>query len=167
MFQPLQVANFFIKSSLRTGEEVTPMKLIKLTYIAHGWHLGMYNTELIDEAVCAWKYGPVIESIYHNFKGYGNCQITEFYRNEYGQIQIANGQIEPFLQKVWDEYKDYSGVELSAMTHQKGTPWDIVWNQRGGKNLPNVIIPNNIIAEHYKQKINSMNGKPSTQFSTN
>ena len=29
--------------------------------------------------------------------------------------------------KVWDRYKRYSGVELSAMTHEEGSPW---WKAR-------------------------------------
>ena len=77
MFTPIQIANYFIKSSFRTGDELTPMKLIKLTYIAHGWHLGLYDSELIDEPVYAWKYGPVVQSIYQDFKWYGDNQIAE------------------------------------------------------------------------------------------
>ena len=49
-------------------------------------------------------------------------------------------------------YGDYSGIALSTMTHMAGTPWDIVWNRRDGKDRMNVVIPNNIIREFYRQK---------------
>jgi uncharacterized phage-associated protein len=133
------------------------MKLIKLTYIAHGWHLGILNSELIDEPVFAWKYGPVVQSIYQDFKGYGDNQISELYL-ENGCYPMASEEIQPFLNKIWDEYKGFSGVELSAMTHRAGTPWDIIWNQRGGKNTKNAIIPNDLIKEHYRSKIALANG---------
>ena len=72
----LEIANYFIEKSLDSGVDLTPMKLNKLVYIAHGWYLGLSDRPLIGEAAQAWKYGPVIPSIYHRFKAYGGAQIT-------------------------------------------------------------------------------------------
>jgi len=44
------------------------MKLQKLVYYAHGWHLALNNEPLIDEQVECWQYGPVISSLFHEFK---------------------------------------------------------------------------------------------------
>ncbi|QLH42366.1 MAG: DUF4065 domain-containing protein [Coxiellaceae bacterium] len=52
------------------------MKLAKLIYVAHGWSLALNDVPLIDEAVQAWKFGPVIESVYHEFKHFGNDVIN-------------------------------------------------------------------------------------------
>lgn len=147
-----QIANFFIRSSQNTGNELTPMKLIKLCYIAHGWNLALYNEALLDEAIQAWQYGPVIQSVYRDFKHYGNSQITELIRvgDEY---PLPHQDALPLLRKIWDVYKKYTGVQLSAMTHQRGTPWDITWNEKNGKQLRSAIIPNNLIKEHYLLKI--------------
>jgi len=76
MENSLAVANYFITKANDEGTELTPMKLIKLVYIAHGWHLGLKNESLIDEGVQAWKYGPVIKSVYDEFKGYKNGQVN-------------------------------------------------------------------------------------------
>ncbi len=57
------------------------------------------------------------------------------------------------LDKIWDVYCDYSGPQLSTLTHQKDTPWDIVWNKLGGKNKKGTLIPNGLIEDHYKQKL--------------
>ena len=70
-YDPIAVANFFIQKSIETGLEVTPMKLLKLVYIAHGWSLGLFGEPLIDEAVVAWTYGPVIPDLYKVLKDYG------------------------------------------------------------------------------------------------
>lgn len=148
-----QIANFFINKSLNSGRELTPMKLIKLTYIAHGWNLGIYDAPLLDEAIQAWKYGPVIESIYDEFKRYGSSQIVEYVRDEFGQYPAPDTQTHPLLEMVWETYGKFNGVELSAMTHQPNTPWDIVWNQHGGSRQNSALIPNDLIKEHYKQKI--------------
>lgn len=145
-----------------TGVEITPMKLLKLVYIAHGWHLGIKETPLINEAVQAWKYGPVVESVYHEFKEYGNQpikkQATVLTVLE-DDVQIITPSVDDvdsklFLDSVWNTYSKYSGLQLSTLTHQSDSPWDIVWNKQGGKNKNGSIIPNDLIQAHYKDKMN-------------
>lgn len=156
MENAIAVANFFIKKSLATGIPVTPMKVVKLVYIAHGWYLGLTGEPLIAEGVQAWKYGPVVPSIYYYFRDYGGNQINQpaHTGRPYGQVvyySLANSDLEPFLNKIWEVYGKFSGVDLSAMTHQKGTPWDEAWNALGGKEKMELVIPNNLIKDHYQQ----------------
>jgi len=154
MEKTLAIANFFIKCSFSTGDELTPMKLIKLCYIAHGWNLAIFNNPLLSEPVFAWKFGPVVANVYHAFKGYGNSRITSYANTNQGIEMPSDPNTEALLQKVWDVYKRFDGVQLSTMTHQKGTPWDIVWNEMGGKDRLDVIIPDDIIEDHYKKLLN-------------
>jgi uncharacterized phage-associated protein len=156
MYTSTQIANYFIKASQDTGQELTPMKLIKLSYIAHGWYLGLYDKALLNETIYAWKYGPVIYSTYKEFKKFGNCQINELVNTGNG-YPYPSSDVLPFLKMIWDVYGKFSGVELSSMTHQRGTPWDITWNVNGGKNQIDARIPNDLIKQHYKDKISSVN----------
>lgn len=154
MYNSFQIANYFIKSAQDTGEEVTPMKLIKLTYIAHGWYLGFNDKPLLTETVYAWKYGPVIDTLYNEFKAYGNCPINQLYYDHCNQLYpLPDASINSFLDAIWKGYGSFDGIKLSAMTHQKGTPWDRIWNDEGAKNKRHVPIPNNYIKEYYKKKI--------------
>lgn len=159
MYNTLAIANFFIRNSFATGHDLTPMKLIKLCYISHGWHLGIYGEPLLDEPVFAWKYGPVVNNVYQAFKHYGNARISEYANTQRGIVMPEENKTEAFLQKIWDVYKGFSGTQLSTMTHQKDTPWDIIWNQQGGKDRKDVIIPDDIIEQHYKQKLNAQPAK--------
>lgn len=158
MYNSRQLANYFIKKSHATGVELTPMKLIKLCYIAHGWHLGLFGNELLDEAIYAWKYGPVIRTLYRDFRQYGNSQISELYR-ENGTYPFPDKEVEDFLDTIWASYGKYDGVHLSALTHQENTPWDIVWNKEKGRDRKDAIIGNDLIAKHYKEKIAVVNAK--------
>ncbi len=141
------IANFFIsKSKEPDGGEITPMKLLKLVYIAHGWHLGLYDEPLISEAVEAWKLGPVVRSVYRAFRDYGSGEVTEPCGS-----RTPDPALYDFLNRIWDVYKNYSGLALSALTHQKDTPWEIVTREYKGKNLPlGLIIPTPIIRSYYK-----------------
>lgn len=155
MENSLAIANYFVGKSLETGIEMTPMKLVKLTYISHGWHLGLKKQPLINEATEAWRYGPVVPSVYNKFKVYGSAQIKALETNISSKvIEIEDKTLSVFLDEVWNVYKGYNGLQLSTLTHQPNTPWDIVYNQRGGKDSDtNMIIPNELIQKHYEQKI--------------
>src|SRR5882724_82988 len=75
----LSIANYFIKKARESGAEMTPMKLIKLVYISYGWYLAFANKPLINEKVQAWKYGPVVPSVYQEFKKFYKGQIDLMY----------------------------------------------------------------------------------------
>lgn len=157
MERPVAIANFFIKKAMDEGVEMSLMKLIKLVYIAHGWYLGINGDSLLPESVQAWTYGPVVPSIYHEFKKYGDNKINalEFDIETGTYPMVQNEELKSFLNKIWQVYGKMNGLELSSLTHQRGTPWDIVWNVNKGKNQKSAFIPNNIIMEHYKQKANA------------
>ena len=162
MENAVAVANYFVRKSLDSGIPVTPMKLVKLVYVAHGWYLGLTGEPLIAEGVQAWKYGPVVPSVYASFKDYGGSPITEPVGalNANGQMvyySITSPELASFLDKIWDEYKDYSAVELSALTHQEETPWFETWHNKGGKDTRAVLIANDAIQSHYKQVLASDN----------
>jgi uncharacterized phage-associated protein len=156
MENALAIANFFIKKSFDTGEPVTNMKLVKLVYIAHGWYLGLSGQPLLSEPVEAWKYGPVVPSVYYSFKDFGGEAIrqmaTGISANDSAPIPLPNPELVPFLEKIWEVYGQFSGIALSAMTHQDLTPWKMVWDTQG-KHSNNVIIPNDLIKEYYQKLV--------------
>jgi len=71
------IANWFLDRSKSDGKPVDPMKLQKLIYFAHGWHLGLIRHPLVDELFEAWEYGPVVPSIYHEFKMFGSRALSQ------------------------------------------------------------------------------------------
>jgi uncharacterized phage-associated protein len=75
-FPSVAVANEFLTIARSKGTPLTPMKLQKLVYFAHGWFLALNPGQpLISERVEAWKYGPVIRALYSQFRDYGDASI--------------------------------------------------------------------------------------------
>lgn len=151
------IANRFLDIAKDNGEPVTPMKLIKLVYIAHGWQLGITGQPLFEDTVEAWQYGPVVPSVYHAFKKFGNKQITskatELDIEDWCEIEIREDMAsseEDLLQRIWDVYGKFNGIQLSNMTHKSGTPWDQVWNEQGGCECESTPIPGHLIKRYYK-----------------
>jgi uncharacterized phage-associated protein len=66
------------------------MKLIKTVFIAHGFYLASKDKPLVNEFVQAWKYGPVIDSVYHEFKGLGHKPIKFLAASEIGEGADGN-----------------------------------------------------------------------------
>lgn len=146
-YNPVTVANYFIQEKGKLGK-LTPMKLIKLTYLAYSWYLALNNGNqtLINEKPQAWDYGPVFPSLYDSLKRFGRTEIDSIlpYENE----EVIESVDAEFLNKIWSLYGKYNGVQLSAMTHSEGTPWRKVY-KRGC----NSIIPDDDILAHYQPKL--------------
>jgi len=154
---PFQVARFFIESGARDGQAVTPMKLMKLVYIAHCWSLALLDKPLISEPIRAWKYGPVIESLYHGFKRFGNSPIPLAEAESLPELDCDENTL-MLLEKVWEKYGGLSGIHLSSLTHLPGSPWYKVWEEDGGKNMRYAIIPDDKIKGFYTEKIAAPSG---------
>ncbi|MCL9804966.1 DUF4065 domain-containing protein [Flavobacterium amniphilum] len=148
IYTPRQIADFFLYVG-KDDQSMTPMKIIKLVYIAHGWSLGLYNKPLITESPQAWKYGPVIPSLYDEFRQYGNQKIDI----PVPENPIQDEKTNKLLEKIWNTYGKYTAIQLSAMTHEPETPWSITWEKakKQYKTL-NLTIPDNLIQEHYTAK---------------
>ncbi len=150
----IAVANYFVGKAHEEGVGITPMKLLKLVYIAHGWALGLYDKPLIGEQVQAWQYGPVIESVYRNFKQYGRHPILRQQKDNPLSSTIPtveDADTKDFLDSVWNAYKQFGGLQLSDLTHRAGTPWDVTWNENNGSSIKGAVIPETLIQEHYKE----------------
>lgn len=148
-YNPVDVAWKIIEIASRKGIQLTHMQLQKLTYIAHGLSLAGYNTPLLNQPVAAWKFGPVIPSLYHEFKCYRSDYITP----RPFSINMPQHDVN-LLNLVVDTYGTLSGVRLSELTHMPGTPWDVVWNYNGGCNMENAVISDNTIQTYYRNMLN-------------
>ena len=153
MYSAKAIANYFLDKADGERTTLTPMKIIKLVYIAHGWHLALTDKPLIKENVEAWIYGPVIPELYHEFKKYGNTPIQEYAMEIMAPVVTSSPpdlpfSIEQFLDRVWEVYKRFTAIELSQMTHQENTPWDRTIKTSSDKTDPR--IPDDLIRDYYK-----------------
>jgi len=140
----LSAAQYILNRARMTGDpSLTPMQLLKLVYIAHGYMLGVYGRPLLNEAVEAWQYGPVVPSLYHQIKTYRSSPVAAVPGiTEQVQFDQQEQQVLDFVTQV---YGRHNGIVLSAATHQPGTPWQQTWS-RFGKNAP---ISNDLIEAFY------------------
>lgn len=149
MQSSLTIANYFVNRASESKVPLRPMKLLKLVYLAHGWHLGFTEKPLIREDVQAWQWGPVIPELYHEIKGFRDSAIPA---DVIFAPRLTEEDALPILTAVWDSYSKYTGAQLSTITHEPGSPWYKVWHEMGGKDRKGAMIPNSLIMEYYKEK---------------
>ena len=141
------IANEFIRLN-----EPFPMSsqmwLQKLVYISQGWNLAINREPLIEEEVQAWDGGPVFRSIWENIRDYGVDRKTYLLINPKTKrpfITETSEKEESVISHVWNKYHEYSGRDLSVMTHKPGTPWTKIYLGKGR----NETIPKSLIRSHY------------------
>lgn len=150
MISPTRAANVILEAAQAEGRLLTPLQVMKLVYISHGWHLAFADAPLITENIQAWQYGPVIPSLYHDMKHFRSSPIqpprlsvTMFDTREPSPEQVQH------LRNTFKTYGKFSGAALSNLTHKPGSPWSRVWRP-GATHL---VIPNDLIKAHYLEAL--------------
>ena len=132
------------------------MALLKIIYFAHGWHLAKFGTPLIRNGFEAWQEGPVIRAVYNCFRCSGpkiiNNRATQFNPN-FGRYEIVSYAIDgdqaELLRNVFSAYGNLNSFRLSDLTHEPGSPWDLVWNAPPQNITLGMRITNEAIRDHF------------------
>jgi uncharacterized phage-associated protein len=142
---PRAIANEFLK--LVGDRPVNQMWLQKLVYMAHGWNLAINHEPLVDGRIEAWDGGPVFRTIWNHMRDFGrNAKDGLFGKGDKDPFHAGITDRErSVIEHVWKRYGGYSGLELSEMTHQEGTPWSNAYFGKGR----NAALDNEDIKQHF------------------
>lgn len=120
------------------ADYISNLKLQKLLYYAQGLYLGTYGTPLFQDDLVAWKHGPVVESVYDEYKSNHANGITTYeppcenFTNEEDEV----------LAFTLDNFGQYTAWKLRDMTHQE-KPWM--------ETPRNAVISNELIKTYFKE----------------
>jgi len=147
------VANHILWRANKDAADISPMKLQKMMYFLHGWYMAITGQKLIDEGFARWTYGPVVPSVYRELKHYGAMPIDDYIK----QYDSTSGQVVPYfvdtnklpqfesiLEQVWHQYGGLTGIQLSSLTHEYGSPWYLT--------EPNDEIPDYLIRDDFVRR---------------
>ena len=153
-YKATEVANKFLEVATGKGARVSPMKLQKLIYFAQGWALAIVGRPLVEDAIQAWQYGPVVPDVYHAFKRFGSGTIGEPAKEfdldsfEFVTPSVPSDDVEAIklIKRIWEVYGDYSAMKLSQMTHAKDSPWDKTYDAGSGR----AVIDEDVMREYFR-----------------
>lgn len=163
MYDVMDVANYIVNRSIDIGKPVSNLKLQKLLYYSQVAKLiESGGDKLFDDEISAWRYGPVVEQVYHRFKVNVNSPIEErcTSRNifnfddssEYNLDKIICEEDRNRLNKVIDSYKNYKPLDMVRKTHDED-PWIEAHDQKHKK-----YIDTNTIVDFYSDNDNLIYG---------
>lgn len=124
----IDVADWFvsranIEREENFGEGISNMKLQKILYFAQAAHLSLEGSALFSEEIYAWQYGPVVDEVYHAYKG---AQRTPIKTTKSDNHKSLSADITAFLEEIWQLFGKYSAAKLVEMTHAH-VPWKSVY----------------------------------------
>lgn len=151
-FDARHVMNSILERSFKEKRgDMSPMKAQKMLFYTHGWHLAVCGEPAVDQSFEVWPYGPVVPAVYHELKKFGAANINK-YISEYApssgerKAYVVNKTFRAFYEALdiaWEKYIGIDAVNLSAMTHEDGSPWDRAKSENLSK------IPNKYIQEYF------------------
>ena len=154
MLKAIDIANFFIDLANNDPDDcMTNLRLNKLLYFAQSWCLVKLNRPLFEEDVQAWKYGPVIPSVYKKLKKYGRERIKNTVGNYSADI-FSSDELE-ILIEVANIYCKFSSPALVDLTHKIGSPWQQIYC----KNKSNQIISKESLKNYFSKNLQINNYK--------
>ena len=158
-------ANYIIENlHKRNIDYLTNLKLQKLLYFAYGVHLSLFNEKLFEGEIQAWKHGPVVPLVYHEFKDCGKNPITP---NSLARIVIDfSDEFEvPRIDKEQQENKAKS-LFVSYATYGEKNAWELVemlhngeraaWKKHYDENKKGKVIPDEDILVEFEKRIDEI-----------
>lgn len=114
------VAEYLLSlSDPEEGDLVSHLKLQKLLYYAQGFNLAVFGKPLFDESILAWGHGPVVESVYQEYREHGSNPIPVPEDVDFDALPEDQRDL---LDEVYSVCGQYSAWRLREMTHVE-PPW--------------------------------------------
>lgn len=151
----LDVAKYIL--SIRT---CTHLELEKLVYMCYADYLCATHKRLFEDKIYAFRYGPVIKSVYDEYKGKKGIEegiaAEEKCGEDYARmparsrILFAEDGIEKiaYIDMTLEKYGRFSAADLVNITHVSGGPWDSVEKVGTYVEIPDCLIKE----RHFKEE---------------
>ena len=147
-----------VSKFLLSLKSMTNLKLQKMIYLVYAEYLDKTGKKLFKDDIIAFKYGPVVPSVYEYYKdnGRNNIQVDkdeEIFAQEITLPMVLARFLQSLdeknvidsIQSTFEKYGQLTASELVAITHRKGTPWDHT-------NINDIITDENILKYHHVEK---------------
>lgn len=131
MYSALEIANYVIHFCIEHNSPISNLQLQKILYFIQRECLGKLNKPAFKDDIVAWKFGPVVEDVYHEYSGYSSLPITTS-----EEITIEDKEVKNIINEVTRKCMHKPAWELVEDTHRPGSAWTKVF----APNQNNVIV---------------------------
>lgn len=118
MYDARTIADYVIAYYERTDWVISNLKLQKVLYFLQAQYLVSYNKRLFDDEIEAWGIGPVVPSVYQEYKIFGSASIPGFNKQMPRIVKEDAILIDEMLERL----RNMSSTYLTQITIRQ-TPW--------------------------------------------
>lgn len=127
-YSPTMIANNVLSRAFAERISVSPMKLQKILYFVASEYQKVTRRPLLEEPFLTWAYGPVLYSVFDEFRPFSKNSINRYARDAQGDALVIDENediaLKEAIDRVWARTKGRSAVELSEITHLPDSAWD-------------------------------------------
>lgn len=168
-YNSMYVANYVIEYCNEKEYDINNLKLQKILYYLQARNLVERNIPLFDEPIQKWKFGPVVPSVYHDYKTSGASKIKKsdigkilrlpkegetpnmfetYILEEYSEQFIDSEDDKVLIEDTVDKLKKYTPFSLVDLTHDQ----ELWLNDRDRieMGIQNIEYANNEIQEFFE-----------------
>lgn len=137
-FYAVEVAEYIIGYANEQNYPISNLKLQKILYFIQAQFLVTLGYPCFKDFIEAWDFGPVVRSVYNQYKRYGSANI---YSGDMS-LETEMKEIEKdSIQLIIDKCVNFSANQLVEITHNQD-PWKNAYKK-------NVYISNNAIRDYF------------------
>lgn len=127
-YSPTMIANNILSRAFAEKVDLTPMKLQKILYFVASEYQKATGRPLLEESFSTWAYGPVVYSVYDEFRAFSKRPIKHYARDARGDAFMIDEsediELKHAIERVWDKARKMSAKKLSEITHLDDSAWD-------------------------------------------
>lgn len=140
-YRSLDIAKRFLELAQSSPDhvaDISNMKLQKLVYFSQLVSVCSFSSvPICSDDIRAWDYGPVEPRLYRSIKKFGSQffslsdpSVADIFRDA---AKIEDAEANDVISAVWEKFKGWTSIQLSALTHRRNSPWSITYaNDRYG-----------------------------------
>jgi len=120
---PLSIVKYILFKCAYYGDVITNLKMQKVLYYIHVWHLVLLKKRCFKESFQAWPNGPVLRSVYSKLKIFGSSPINPNFSGLTSEQDVLKlkeylgAELVKLIDNVYEKYGSKSAFELVSLTH--------------------------------------------------
>lgn len=136
MYSAHDIACYIVYSEYMNNRRVSNLRLQKLLYFVQLFYCAATGNVCFNDRMEAWQYGPVVPSIYFEYKSFGADNIVPMFDNCHDHISREDCD---FIDGILSECAAKTNTDLVNITHNQD-PWRDAYNHVGSRVISNEAI---------------------------
>ncbi len=144
MYRAISVAHYIVEYCNRIGKGISNLKLQKILYFVQAEFLVSTpdHSPCFKDTIEAWDFGPVVPSVYRQYKIYGSAVIPNNPNDEFLEYyEKIKPEHQKMIESIVNDAANLTAYDLVQITHNQA-PWKTAYKKGWNKEISNDSLLN-------------------------